>query len=164
MTRQSLVKKSIANIIYNQIEMKRSLFAFIIITLLFYSCRSRNENNLSKKDWRYINEIIPLEENENIEFFETNGGLKGYKTTGSFITNKKLAYYWLDGKSNEVHFLKYDQIDSLKAVDRTKAAAYASYLEVYGANQHNFKIYVDADSARTWNFFNKAIVNWNNKQ
>ena len=144
--------------------MKRSLFTFIIVTLLFYSCGSRNENNLSKDDLKYINEIIPLEENESIELFETNGGLKGYKTAGNFITNKRLTHYWLDGKNDEVHSLKYHQIDSLKAVDRTKAATYTSYLEVYGANQYNFKIYVDADSARTWNFFNKAIENWNNKK
>ena len=78
--------------------------------------------------------------------------------------NKRLSHYWLDGKNDEVHSLKYDQIDSLKAVDRTKAATYASYLEVYGANKYNFKIYVDNDSARTWDFFNKAIENWNNKK
>ena len=60
--------------------------------------------------------------------------------------------------------MKYYQIDSLKPVDRTNAKTYASYLEVYGANQYNFKIYVDADSARTFNFFNKAIKNWNNKK
>jgi hypothetical protein len=128
--------------------------------LVFYSCGNRDENNLSEEDLKYINEIIPLEEDEQIELFETNGGLSGYKTAGNFITNKRIAHYWLDGKNDEIHSLKYNQIDSLKPVDRTNIPTYASFIEVYGTQQYSFKVYVDADSARTQEFFNQAIKNW----
>lgn len=144
--------------------MKKMLILYLIGTVILQSCGGRDENNLSQEDLKYINDTIPLEEGEEIELFETNGGLNGFKTAGNFITNKRLAHYWIDDKNNEAHSLKYNQIDSLKTVDRRRATTYASYLEVYGANRYTFKIYVDADSARTWEFFNRAIENWNNKK
>jgi len=143
--------------------MRRILLILAFSTLIFHSCLQRDENNLSKEDLNYINEIISLEEGEIIELFETNGGLNGFKTSGNFITNKRLAHYWIDGENSKIHTLKYSQIDSLIAVDRRNAITYASFLKVYGAEQHHFKIFIDADSLRTWEFFNKALENWKNK-
>ena len=142
--------------------MKKIVLLFLIGTAILQSCGGRDENNLTEEDLEFINEIIPLEEGEEIELFETNGGLNGFKTAGNFITNLKLAHYWIDGENVEAYSLKYNQIDSIKTVDRTKETTYASYLEVYGENQSNFKIYIDADSARTWKFFMKALENWSN--
>ncbi len=144
--------------------MKQKLIISILSLLFLSSCGSRNEYSLSEGDLKFINSIIPLEENEEIEMYETNGGLKGFKTSGSFITNNRLASYWIDGNKDEIHSIKYNQIDSLKTVDRIKALTYASYIQVFGSNQNNFKIYVDADSTRTWLFLNKALDNWKNKK
>ncbi len=144
--------------------MKTTLFFLLVPFLVFQSCGQRNENKLSEKDLAYINRIIPLDQNEVIELFETNGGTKGFKAAGNFITNKRLAHYWIDGKNDAAHSLKYDQIDSLVTIDRTRAATYASYIEVYGRNGYSFRVYIDADSSRTWNFFNKAIQNWQSKK
>ncbi len=133
---------------------------------LLYSCGfgEKNEHNLSEEDLKFINEIIPLEDDEEIQLFETNGGLKGLKTSGNFITNKRLASYWINGKTDEVHSIKYSQIDSLKTMDRTNEVTYASWIQIYCSSQNNFKIYVDADSTRTWTFFKEAVGNWNSKK
>lgn len=138
---------------------KAFIFLFIIV---ISSCKfgDRNEHNLSNKDLIFINKIIPLEEDEEIQLFETNGGLKGFKNSGNFITNKRLISYWIDGKRDKVHSIKYKQIDSLKTIDNTKATTFASYIQVYSSSQNNFKVYVDADSIRTWEFFNKALKNY----
>jgi len=145
----------------------RTIFTISILgMILLNSCKlgDRTESNLSNEDIGFIKGIISLDEDENIQMFETNGGLKGFKTSGNFITNKQIATYWIDGRNDEIHSIKYKEIDSLKTVDRTRAVTYASYIEIYSSNQNNFKVYVDADSTRTWEFFNKITENWSNRQ
>lgn len=146
--------------------MKTYLFLYVCTPLLLSACDfgDRTEQNLSEKDIEYIDAVIlPIADDEEIQLFETNGGLKGFKTSGNFITNKRLVSYWIDDKTNEVYAIAYDQIDSLKPVDRTAALSYASYIQVYSSSVTDFKVYVDADSTRTWAFFNKALGNWENR-
>jgi len=146
--------------------MKGKLIIPILILLILHSCTfgERNENNLSEADLKFINQIIPLEEGENIQLFETNGGLKGFKTSGNFITNKRLASYWIDNNKKETYSVMYSHIDSLSFTDRIKDLTYASYIQVYASNNNDFKLYIDADSARTYAFFNKALENLKNKK
>ena len=131
-----------------------------VSSTFFWSCGQRTESNLSKEDIEYINALIPLEEGEKIELFETNGGLKGFKTAGNFITNRRIAHYWVDDNGSDIQALTYDQIDTLKLVDRTEVATYASFIEVFGVNQTSFKVYVDAGGVRTAEFFARAMENW----
>jgi hypothetical protein len=133
------------------------LLSFIF---LFSCARDKNETNLNKEDLATISTIIPLDKNETIELFETNGGFNGLKTSGNLITNKRIASYWLDGNNDEIHTIEYKDIDSIHTKDHSKALTYASYLQIYSSSKSNFKVYVDADSSRTWRFFNKAIENW----
>lgn len=147
-----------------KLVLKQQLVMLFVSMLVLSSCGGRNEDNLSKEDQQFIYRIVPLEKGERIELFETNGGLKGGKKAGNFITNQRLVHYWIDGRNDEINAIEYGQIDSLRAVDKTKVPRDASYLQVYGSNQNNFKIYIDADSARTWVFFNQAMENWKEKR
>jgi len=139
--------------------------SFITLLLLAISCNHyyKNETNLSVDDLDYLNTLVLLDKDENIQLFETNGGLKGLETAGNFITNKRVVSYWIDGKNNEIHSILYPQIDSIKVVNHIKTPPYASYIQIYGSN-NNFKVYVDADSTRTWLFFNTLINNWNSNK
>lgn len=139
--------------------MKKYLFLFSLTTFIIHGCQSKNESNLSAADRTFIHSIIPLDEGEKIELFETNGGFKGLKTSGNFMTNKRIATYWIDGKSDAINSTTYEEIDSIKTIDLVKAISNASYLEVY-TGDNKFNVYVDADSSRTWQFFNQAIENW----
>lgn len=146
--------------------MKKPVILLTIIFIFFCSCRfgDKNETNLTKEDLEFIKKIIPLEKNEKIEMFETNGGLKALKTSGNFISDRRIASYWIDGKNDDVNSVEYKYIDSIKLFDRTKALTHASYLQIYSSGKADFKVYIDSDSIRTWSFFNKAMENWNNKK
>lgn len=139
--------------------MKLFYSIFLCSSLFIFSCTSNNENNLTSEDKSYINKVIPFEENEVIELFETNGGLKGVKTSGNFITNKRLSTYWVDDNEKNINFAFYKEIDSIKYVDRRAASTFASYIEVYSQIKGNFKVYIDADSSREMTFYNHALNN-----
>lgn len=145
-------------------SMKKLLkLLFISISSFIISgCSSKNESNLSATDLAFINSIIPLEKGEEIELFETNGGFNGLKTSGNFITNQRIASYWLK-EAGQINVIAYEAIDSIKTIDLVNAVAYAYYLKVY-TDTTIFNIYVDADSVRTWQFFNQAIKNWETSQ
>jgi hypothetical protein len=138
----------------------------LTITSLLSSCsfNHRNETNLSTEEIEFISSLDLLDEDEKIEMCESNGGFNGYKQSGNFITNKRLAGYWIADDSEEINFAKYSDIDSIVEVDLISKPTYASYLEIYKDDGTIFKVYVDADSTRTYTFFNQAMENWRNKR
>lgn len=146
--------------------MKNKLLLLLTLSVvLLPSCnfRSKTESNLTQDDLNYINSIIPLDEDENIEMFDSQGGFKGVEGSGNFYTNKRIGAYWIDGKDDQINSAKYEEIDSIKTVDKVQAVTFASYLDVY-SSKGNFKVYIDADSSRTWAFFKGAIELWESKK
>ncbi|MDF3026068.1 MAG: hypothetical protein K0S23_375 [Fluviicola sp.] len=126
------------------------------------SCsNNKNENTLRNEDQSFIRELGILDSLEEIELFESNGGFKGFKQSGNFITKKRIASYWIEDGEKEVHsaFFSTD-IDSISQTDLVSKLTYASYLTVYKTDGSSFRVYVDADSVRTYQFFNKAKENW----
>lgn len=141
--------------------MKKIQFGVSLTVLLLSlpSCifQYKNERNLSKSDLVYLRKLGILKEDEKIELLESNGG---FKRSGNFITDERIASYWIDGRNDEVNSAEYSRIDSIKTVDRIHAWTYSSYMEVYHSHGKMFQVYVDADSLRTWQFFNRGITNW----
>jgi hypothetical protein len=146
--------------------MKQLFLPIISVLILLTSCGfgKKTEANLTPEDLTFIQQIIPLDADEKIELFESNGGLRSVKKSGNFITNKRLASYWRDGKNDHTDFLEYKEIDSLTLIDKSRSLIDASYITVYSASKGDFKLYVSADSTRTWDFFNQAERNLNNKR
>ncbi|MBL4703120.1 MAG: hypothetical protein JKY54_01275 [Flavobacteriales bacterium] len=147
-------------------SLKTVTILLVLSLSVLISCElgEKNESTLSAEDLKLITEIIPFSEGETIQMFESNGGFQGLKASGNFITNLRLAAYWIDGKNDLINSIEYKEIDSLKTIDRVTALTYASYLQVYSSEQSNFKVYIDADSTRTWAFFNLAIESWNSNK
>lgn len=139
--------------------------ATIIITLsiLFFitSCSSniREGNEITESELSYIKELGLLDEDESIILFDSQSS---FEISGNFFTDRRMACYFANNKPNEDHatFAYYEDIDSLTFVDRISDISYASYIEVYVNNSSRFKVYIDADSTKSYNFYNKSKAQW----
>ncbi|MFT4522865.1 MAG: hypothetical protein ACI8ZN_001817 [Bacteroidia bacterium] len=149
--------------------MKTRRIAFhilILLSLCLCSCGylGKNEGNLTEGDLDYINKIIPPGSDEIIELFTSNHGIYTVEKSGNFITNKRLASYWISDEENETSTALYAQIDSIKTVDLVSTLTYASYIEVFKKDGTVFKVYIDANKVRTKEFFDRARTNWEIKR
>lgn len=153
------LSKLYSNLLVDCMKKVPLIILLSILLLSESSCifEDRNEHTLSKSDLSYLRKLGVLGGGEKIEMFESNAG---FKRSGNFITDKRIASYWIDGKKDEIHSAEYSKIDSIKMVDRTRTWTYSSYLEIYHAQGNMFEVYVDADSLRTWEFFNRGMNNW----
>lgn len=143
--------------------MKKFQLLFLISTLLFaVSCgwKAKNESNLTPKDLQFIRELRILDSNETILLFETNGDFSGLKQSGNFITNKRVASYWIENNVKELNFAFYSHIDSLKLNSRTNAVTLASSITIFANDKTTFELYIDADSARLNQFYDKTLEIW----
>ncbi len=139
---------------------------FAISALVLFSCTTvTTEKNLSIEDHVFIETLGILAPEEEIELFESNAGWGGLKTAGAFITSKRIAYYWIEEDEKEIHsaFFATD-IDSISLTDLSTKLTYASYLTIYKCDQSNFKVYIDADSARVQAFYQKAAEHFEKLQ
>ncbi len=143
--------------------MKKFQSLFLISTFfLVVSCawKAKNENNLTNKDLQFIRGLCILDSNETILLFETNGGFSGLKQSGNFITNKRVASYWIEKNLKELNFAFYSQIDSLKLKNKTAAATLASSITIFADDKTTFELYIDADSGRLNQFYDKTLEIW----
>jgi hypothetical protein len=143
--------------------MKKFQLLFLIsIVILVVSCgwKAKNESNLTTKDLQFIRGLGILDSNETILLFETNGGFSGLKQSGNFITNKRMVSYWIENNLKDVNFAFYSQIDSLKLNNKTVAATLASSITIYSHDQTTFELYIDADSSRLNQFYDKTLEIW----
>jgi hypothetical protein len=120
----------------------------------------KTESDLGPEAYTFIQNLGILDKNEEIELFETNGGFAGWKQSGNFITPKRIASYWIEGEERQLGSALFaSEVDSL-AFREIKHPGYASFLEVHKKDGSRFKVYVDADSARTHAFVHRAKENW----
>jgi len=147
--------------------MKNAVKIIVVFGLISFlmSCSSnnRNENNLTPQGIEYIKTTCALDKDETILLFETNAGFRGYKQGGNFITNKRVASYWLKNEEKSVDSANYQEIDSIKLNDRITAITLASSLSIYKSNGTKFELFIDADSSRLISFYTKLIEIWKNK-
>ena len=143
--------------------MKKFQLSILISTLLFaVSCgwKVKNEHNLTNKDLQFIRGLGILDSNETILLFETNGGFSGLKQSGNFITNKRVASYWIEKNLKELNLAFYSQIDSLKLKNKTAAVTLASSITIFTDDKTTFELYIDADSGRLNQFYDKTLEIW----
>lgn len=140
----------------------KKLISILLIGICITSCQSnKNESNLTVFDLKYIQNLGILLIDEKVELFESNGGFKGIKQSGNFITSNRIASYWIDNHGKTINSAYFgNEIDSISFTDLISAPTYSSYLTVYKSNGEQFNVYVDADSSRTYKFLCKAQNNW----
>jgi hypothetical protein len=150
---------------------QRSIFSLtlIVVGLVVSSCDKglSTGDDLSKQDKEFIKKLGILDADEMIILFDSQGGgFNGQRTSGNFFTDKRIASYWIDDRDatkTNIDFAFYPDIDTIWRYPKFKSLTLASYLEVHRKNGTNFKVYVSADSTKTWYFFNRAIQEWSRK-
>ena len=149
--------------------MKILRLTLIVAALVTSSCDKdfKTGDNLSKEDKEFILNLGLLDADEDIILFDSQaGGFDGLKTSGNFFTDKRIASYWIynrDTTKTSIDYSFYADIDTIGRYPKFQSLTYASYLEVHRRNGTRFKVYVDADSARTWYFFNRTLLEWSRK-
>ncbi|HOY48121.1 MAG TPA: hypothetical protein PL185_12655 [Flavobacteriales bacterium] len=141
------------------------IVAGIVGILLFTSCGDaiKKGDQLTAEDIRYIHDMGILDDGEAILLFDSQGSLGGKRSSGNFITEKRIATYWIDDhdiKLNVVESAFYPDIDTIITKDLSSSLTYASYLEVHTKDKRVFKVNVDAKEAELQKFFDLANEKW----
>lgn len=141
------------------------LLTFLITGAILLSCdhKPRSGSDLSTDEIEYIYKLGLLEENENIILFD---GQSDFRTSGNFVSDKRIAAYWIDKRDktkSSVNFGFYSEIDTILTKDMSRTLTYASYLKVVMRDGRSFKVYTDGDSAEVWTFFDRATSEWRGK-
>lgn len=151
------------------IQQLKLFFYFVIAVLpltIVISCnRIQSGDRLSKSELEYIKGLGLLDSNENIILFETHSGrmFKSYETSGNFISDKRLASYWIDENNSRetiIDFAYYDNIDTLTAKDLSHDWTLASYIIVKKKNRQEFKLFIGGSSSEITDFFKQANNEW----
>lgn len=147
--------------------LKNSFFFFLFLFL--FSCKSKIEKgeDLSKAKIEFIRSLKLLDEDEIIILFESHDGFKSKENNGQFITNKRLASYWIDSdqsEENNIDFAYFTEIDSIHLVDLSLSLTYSSYLKVARKSKEDFKLYIDLNQEDCLLFFEEAIKQWENNK
>lgn len=139
----------------------RLLLLAIPVGILFSCAENKTERNLTPGERKFIESLGILDLKEEVRLFENNDGSEDVTKSGNFITDKRIAAYWIKGVDQEIHSAFFEnEIDSISQTDNHTALTYVSYVTVYKTDGSSFNVYIDADSARTYEFFNKARANW----
>ncbi|TSJ47952.1 hypothetical protein [Fluviicola chungangensis] len=141
------------------------LFWFISIGIFSACAEDKTENNLETGERTFIEELGILDPGEEMEMFECNSGFDDVTKSGNFITNRRIASYWIEDGKKEIHSALFgNEIDSLSQTDNHTKLTYASFVTVYKTDGSSFNVYIDKDSTRVHDFFNKAQTNWESKR
>jgi hypothetical protein len=143
--------------------MKLSKFIILLIFLTGGCNHIETDNTLTEVDKQRIIKLHLLDQDEKIIKFysEFNN-----KVAGNFITNKRVAKYWLDEDNinkNKVSSAFYDEIKSLDTV-YLAGKTYCPYLLVTKKDNTQFKVSVDGKHEEIKSFFEDAINNWRQNQ
>jgi hypothetical protein len=145
-----------------RIELKWIFICLVMLTSII-SCKKSISNNLTEHEINFIKKLGLLNKDEHIIYFNSQGSFGNKEQSGNFISDQRLASYWIDNRDkdkNTIEYAFYNEIDTIRCIENYRSLTYASYLLVKKKNQQEIKIYVDADSTLTWKFFNQAISNW----
>jgi len=136
-----------------------------IFVFLLVSCNSgiKKGNKLSQADLNYISEIGLVDKGEQIFLFASQSD---NKTSGNFITNKRLASYWIDEQivDGNINSAFYHEIDTILTKDLSSSWTYASFLKVIKKDSTEFKVFVHGDSKKINQFFEKAVSEWEKRK
>ncbi|OBY65982.1 hypothetical protein [Polaribacter vadi] len=139
-------------------------FIYSILLLFLVSCESgiQKGNELSKSDLNYIIELGLLNKNEKIILFSSQGG---NKMSGNFISEKRLASYWIENReeNNQINSAEFIAIDTLITKNLSESLTYASYIKVVKKDSSEFKVYIDGKPEEINKFFKRAILEWKNR-
>ena len=139
--------------------MKLIQISGILLLTTLIGCSFINRNKLNESDLRYIEEIGLLDNNEKVLIFSSS---YTKKKSGNFITNKRVAAYWIDEDESESYknYAFFSDILKIDPVDNTDAWTHTSYLIITKKDSTNFKVYIDGDKKKYNLFVHTALEAW----
>lgn len=133
----------------------------LIVCLFFIACKSapKTEEELTDSEVQYIKNLGLITNDEEILLFDSQSD---FETSGNFFTNLRIASYWISDRAEEcdTNSAFFKDVDSLQLTDLVNDFANASYITVYVEDGTTFHVYIDADSAATYEFYTLAKENW----
>jgi len=139
--------------------MKRILIPVLVLLILTGCSLIGNKDRLNETDLRYIENLGLLDKNENVLIFSSSFTKK---TSGNFVTNKRIAAYWMDSDKKEYikDFAFFKDIVHIDSVDLTQSLTYASYLVITRKDGTTFKVHVSGNKKKFQLFVKLAVDHW----
>ncbi len=137
-------------------------FLISIAILTVISCTqvnlpSKDESNLSVLDIGFIRSVIDFDSNENIEFYNSIGGVE---QSGSFITNSRLVHYYRESTDTvQAIWADFKKINNMRLIDNSKVRTNASYI-LASIDPAELKFFFDVDSTRLIKIYESAKSSW----
>lgn len=148
--------------------MKGLLKSIVLLSLWIIplSCNSfqKNESSLSENDIAFIESLGILEKGEKIQHFACNSAFENIRQSGNFVSDRRIASYWIEKGQKEIHSAKYSEIATIELVDKSKAVSLSSYIRVKKSDAVIFDVYFDVDSLELQTIFAKANHNLENQK
>jgi hypothetical protein len=130
------------------------LFLFLVV---FSGCAFLDNKELTDSEIEYIHGLGLLDKDEIILIFSSS---LTPKNSGNFVTNKRIATYWLKDDILSKDFAFFNNISNIDSMNLTEAWTYASYLNVTKLDGSSFKVYVSGGKKDYFKFLNIAEQNW----
>lgn len=136
---------------------KKVTFLIFIFSSLISCSLIDSNRKLNDSDLRYIENLGLLNKEENVLYFSSSGSIK---QSGNFITNKRIASYWIDKDTSKSYkeSAYYSDIIELDSINLTDAWTVNSYLIITKKDNSKFKVYINKD--KYYKFSESAFDNW----
>lgn len=138
--------------------MKKIIYTQMLLVFSLIGCSLLGNKNIKEADRKYIQSLGLLNNEEKILLFSTSLNVK---TSGNFITNQRIASYWIDDKEKtKKKYAYYSNIIKIDTVDLTKAWTYNSYLIITKNDSTKFKVYIEGNKNEYNIFVKTAFESW----
>jgi hypothetical protein len=130
-----------------------SVLLFVVIS----GCTFFDNKELTDSEIEYIHDLGLLDKKEKVLVFSTS---LTPRNSGNFVTNKRIASYWLKDDILSKDFAFFNDISNIDSTNLTETWTYASYLNVIKLDGSSFKVYVSEGKKEYFKFLNIAKQNW----
>jgi hypothetical protein len=143
--------------------MKKIIIQILVLLILISCSLTGRGDKLDESDLRYLENLGLLDKNENVLFFTSSLSIK---RSGDFITNKRVASYWIDKDESKTFkdFAYYQDIIKIDSVNLTQAWTNNSYLKITRKDGSSFNVYINDDNENYQTFVEIANENWKLKK
>lgn len=125
----------------------------LVLLCILSSCIStpiQDGASLSETELAYLQELKLLDDDEEVILFSSNFN---FESSGNFITNKRVASYWITGNIHEKNYAFYKNVDSI--IVTYGSGTVTTKINVIKIKGKAFEVYIDDDKAREEEFVNQ---------
>ncbi|MCI1185960.1 hypothetical protein MON38_00900 [Hymenobacter sp. DH14] len=135
----------------------------LLLFLLFIaSCQKmKSGQHVAPETIQLVESIGLLSKDEHIVLYYSNFR---ESSTGSFVTDKRIAHYWLEKKvtNNRIESAYYSDIISI--IPRYKVPDFDSpYIEITKRNGDKFRAYMEGSDEEKYLFYEQALALWHKR-